>query len=455
MADSSVSGSIDHADPDQPPPPKLSADASEEERTARAAIMKERAKRQRQQHEKNRQPRERSERQYESGAAKRKKAVTEAKKADANRRRQVVSQHRRQAKEKARPPLGESFASIRQREEQRLLGERFLFVPQRVRVSEGELAGQCGTMLERGQLCFPDPVPNDPRHIMSLELDASGRVAITEPKHHHQVLLDESEDEKPVLLSPYAVEPWPSVGQLVDMHHGSNLEDEPDRAMNHLGTVVAFHPWQHWGLEGESFYLVKRQTYALPEHVEAMAGGDVRVGSWVRLLPPHPDARYELGREAIAPNAYGQVTRRRFELSETIARRMLERLHLQEPLTTADTHKLLEIVPVTGAEEVYLPLPDVHVVLHRCETCSDCLVLESTFLLAYDTDFAPLDSEDMQNPCRSHCPIDHDYMCKCAREQYSHWECRTGCRDCTGSGSEWDSETDEESAPADNMSVSP
>ena len=100
--------------------------------------------------------------------------------------------------------------------QQRLLGKRFLFEPQRVRVCEGALAGQCGTVLDRAQLCFQETA----RRVPSLELDASGRVAITEPRHHHQILLDGSEDEEPVLLSPYAVEPWPGVGQLVDMHHG-------------------------------------------------------------------------------------------------------------------------------------------------------------------------------------------------------------------------------------------
>jgi len=384
--------------------------------------------------------RDRSDRPQASGSQKRNQAQAEARKADANRRRQVVSQHRKAVREKARPRLGESFASIRQREEQRLLGKRFLFEPQRVRVCEGALAGQCGTVLDRAQLCFQETA----RRVTSLELDASGRVAITEPRHHHQILLDGSEDEEPVLLSPYAVEPWPGVGQLVDMHHGSNLENEPDRAMNHLGTVVAFHPWQHWGLEGESFYLVKRQTFALPEHVEAMAGGDVCIGSWVRLLPPHPDAHHTL--QDRPPGS--SMVRGKHEPGEFAARRMLDRLQLQEPaeLTTTHAHKLLEVLPNTLAEEAYLPLLDVHVVRDRCAACRDCLVLETTFLLAYDTDFEPLDSNDMQNPCRSHCPSDHAFMCECARQCCSHWECKYRCRDCMGSDSDCDSESGEENA---------
>ena len=101
---------------------------------------------------------------------------------------------------------------------------------------------------------------------------------------------------------------------------------------------------------------------------------------------------------------------------------MLDRLQLQEPaeLTTTHAHKLLEVLPNTLAEEAYLPLLDVHVVRDRCAACRDCLVLETTFLLAYDTDFEPLDSNDMQNPCRSHCSSDHAFMCECARASAAH-----------------------------------
>ena len=143
------------------------------------------------------------------------------------------------------------------------------------------------------------------------------------------------------------------------------------------------------------------------------------------------------------------MVRGKHEPGEFAARRMLDRLQLQEPaeLTTTHAHKLLEVLPNTLAEEAYLPLLDVHVVRDRCAACRDCLVLETTFLLAYDnTDFEPLDSNDMQNPCRSHCPSDHAFMCECARQCCSHWECKYRCRDCMGSDSDCDSESGEESA---------
>ena len=65
----------------------------------------------------------------------RKDAEVEAQRADANRRRQMVSKHRRAAREKAAVPLGESDSEIRKREEQRLLGEHFVLAGQRVRAT--------------------------------------------------------------------------------------------------------------------------------------------------------------------------------------------------------------------------------------------------------------------------------------------------------------------------------
>ena len=79
------------------------------------------------------------------------------------------------------------------------------------------------------------------------------------------------------------------------------------------------------------------------------------------------------------------MVRGKHEPGEFAARRMLDRLQLQEPaeLTTTHAHKLLEVLPNTLAEEAYLPLLDVHVVRDRCAACRDCLVLETTFLFIF------------------------------------------------------------------------
>ena len=90
--------------------------------------------------------RDRGERPQASGCQHRMNAEVEAQRADANRRRQMVSKHRRAAREKAAVPLGESDSEIRKREEQRLLGEHFVLAGQRVRATQGEHAGQCLTL---------------------------------------------------------------------------------------------------------------------------------------------------------------------------------------------------------------------------------------------------------------------------------------------------------------------
>ena len=134
---------------------------------------------------------------------------------------------------------------------------------QRVRVTEGQHAGQCGTVLTRAELCVVEG-----RNVTSPTLDASGRVPIVEEKHHHRVQLDGG--RRPVLLSPYAVELWPRNGQSVALLPGSP---------NDVCTVVDYY--------SEGCFLVSRRVFASREHVEAMEGGMTVAGSWARL---HPDA---------------------------------------------------------------------------------------------------------------------------------------------------------------------
>ena len=145
--------------------------------------------------------RDRSGRPEASGAQKRKKGAVEAERRDRNRRLNVINQYRTAARKKKKIPLDSSQVA-RTREEERLLGDNFVHEGQRVRVIEGLHAGCCGVVLERAVLW------------------ECGRAvtAVVEPEHHHDVLLDEDEDEAgPRRISPYQVEPWPRVGQQVGL----------------------------------------------------------------------------------------------------------------------------------------------------------------------------------------------------------------------------------------------
>ena len=125
----------------------------------------------------------------------------EAERRDRNRRLNVINQYRTAARKKKKIPLDSSQVA-RTREEKRLLGDNFVHEGQRVRVIEGLHAGCCGVVLERAVLW------------------ECGRAvtAVVEPEHHHDVLLDEDEDEAgPRRISPYQVEPWPRVGQQVGL----------------------------------------------------------------------------------------------------------------------------------------------------------------------------------------------------------------------------------------------
>ena len=79
--------------------------------------------------------------------------------------------------------------------------------------------------------------------------------------------LDESNE--PVRLSPYAVELWAHIGQSVGM-----LPGPPNDVFSVLQDFRG----------GQLSILVSRRLFALRAHVCAMAGGELFVGAWARLL---------------------------------------------------------------------------------------------------------------------------------------------------------------------------
>ena len=421
-----------------PLPPRLPNDASQEEKAAREAIMKERRRIQKAINEQKRGKRDRSEREQLSGAQHRKQAEAEAKRADANRRRQSVSQHRRAAREKKRPRLGESFGSIRQREEQRLLGNSFVFEDQRVRVCEGVAwalvqdgaasgvvpihdaasfwgpewasclavpvkAGQCGTVLRRAELCVQEKGGS----VSSLKLSSAGFAQIEGPQHFHTVQLDDV--STPVMLSPYHVQPWPAIGQEVGW-----MPSEPQE----IATVKYFHNTQDPDFdvddpEDNSYYVLSRQFYALPAHVEVVApvGGRVRVGSWVRLREPHPEADPDDG-------AWGFR-----EPPPAVAAEMLSSVGRTE-LTPADVERLM-FTPQMAVASAH-----VLVVKSICEDCGQCLELEDTFYASH-RDLTPLiPGWEQREPCRFHCTYDHQYLCDHMFDLTHVGECVWACKEC-------------------------
>ena len=107
----------------------------------------------------------------------------------------------------------------RRREEEELLGVRFVLEDQGVRITSGKHAGCCGVIVIRAVLCEDDECGR--LVIRRPKLDAAGGLVITEPQQFHTVLLDaESEAEECVEISPLAVEQWPRAGQQVLTHKG-------------------------------------------------------------------------------------------------------------------------------------------------------------------------------------------------------------------------------------------
>ena len=149
-----------------------------------------------------------------------------------------------------------------------------------MRVREGPRSGQCGIVLTRAVLCAEGVRGS----VTTQELDASGLVAIVDEEQHHLVQLDESNE--PVRLSPYAVELWAHIGQSVGM-----LPGPPNDVFSVLQDFRG----------GQLSILVSRRLFALRAHVCAMAGGELFVGAWARLLLPHPYAPSVVGGPADPP----------------------------------------------------------------------------------------------------------------------------------------------------------
>lgn len=226
------------------------------------------------------------------------------------------------------------WGQLRRSEEERLLGASFVEAGQRVRiVGVPELEGQCGTVVERAQLC--EESPN--RIIVRWpKLNSAGGLDITdlgEPQERHHVRIDGRAGE-PVTLWPANVVPWPQAGQLV-RGASAPAEDFP----NDIATVVCFTGSVRTGQEGgskfspdrscafwaavaeqapsavsdhtakglkcyeaflsdtsataneqfSSIYLCSQSFLAWRSEVEPVTPSDtVSVGMLVRLLPPHP-----------------------------------------------------------------------------------------------------------------------------------------------------------------------
>ena len=192
----STSAAVDHTDPAQPPPPRLLEDATKGKRAERAAIMKERAKKQRAQAEKKR---ERTGREQASGAQHRKKAEAEAQRADANRRRNALSQHRKAAREKAVAGLHKGPGAVRlfvqgqasHDEDMQLLGEQFVMDGQQVRILRGEHEGRLGVVVDPALLCEE----NERGQVVKRpKVDARGLLLLTEPEQMHAIYIEELDE---------------------------------------------------------------------------------------------------------------------------------------------------------------------------------------------------------------------------------------------------------------------
>ena len=211
------------------------------------------------------QARDRRGRECASGASKR-----AASKAEAQRgaQRRYLSRVKDAAtKALAREGLGSRFDA-----EKQLLGDLFVVRGQRVRVLKTKA---CGTVVTRAMLC-------DDHGKLLLTQDAAGCVVPSEPRHHHALQLDNSASDEPELLSPYDIEPWPRIGQLVQW-----LPDVPSE----LATVIRYRGVPKDKL-APSHYTLTRTLYASKDQIQRMDGDrfKLQVGSWVRLLEPHEDA---------------------------------------------------------------------------------------------------------------------------------------------------------------------
>ena len=250
---------------------------------------------------------------------------TAAQRYDDQRRRSRENYHK---KVKAAQAKGDrilcGWGELRWREEQRLLGERFVVAGQRVRiVGVPELEGQCGTVVVRALLCEESP---NRQIVRWPAVDAAGALVLSElsePQQQHHVRLD-GHAGAPVALWPANIEPWPRAGQLV---RGASVpaEVDPDdivTIVSFTGSVTTARTLRHgafWAAIAEqdgcdhasvaaylrhyraflndvsatanhtaaSIYLCSQTIFARRAHVDAVSG-PLRPGALVQLLHPHP-----------------------------------------------------------------------------------------------------------------------------------------------------------------------
>ena len=256
--------------------------AWEAEKAARALLVKEREKEQQRRRE---QRRKRDRSGQPSGAQKRKKSAAEQ--ASLNRQRNRERNRERYKKyvdsvTSGRP--GPLFCPGQQRKaaEQKLLGESFADNGQRVRVTaQGKLHGRCGSVISRAVLCKEDAQHG---HVVSQPpKDSEGRLELDE-RHRHQVLLDDEADGTMVQISPFEVEPWPRIGQLIVEPRG--LDDDEQLT----GRVTRYYEMEPCNGDLGGLYKCTRTLYVSRNELETMTGGPLEENAWVRILDPHPAA---------------------------------------------------------------------------------------------------------------------------------------------------------------------
>ena len=199
------------------------------------------------------------------------------------------------AKVKAAAPCG-SGCSLQGRfkEEQRLLGDNYLWTGQQVAISSLAVKGglATGTLVEPAQLCSEDQRGRlDPKSVVPR--DASGALRVSEPRHCHLVQLHASGDM--VRFPPAHVVPWPRNGARVGYFSG--------RSPSETGRVVRFSAYGKVDTDAlePSFYHVARSFYVRRPHVRHMVhnliriGKPLRVGDWVWVDVSRLDSSIDMG----------------------------------------------------------------------------------------------------------------------------------------------------------------
>ena len=161
----------------------------------------------------------------------------------------------------------------------RVVGALPTFLLERESIVDPELVGCCGTVVEAARAMPPPGV--------------DGCAVVTQPEQLHLVQLDGH--PKRVRVSPYAIEPWPRIGQLVQW---SITPGDPDRSFTmDVARVESMYAYQQWpeksSMHGHIicvYYSLMRTVYARSNRVANVEGdGAPIIGSRVRLLWPHTD----------------------------------------------------------------------------------------------------------------------------------------------------------------------